>query len=163
MTFHLFGTWWMNKKTNFIVKHLCFWKFVHLCTRHNVHTCKRCPITHSTAIKQSGAKISRWKDAGRSGWNCWRTCHRLDRWHFVRQFCSKDCLCVWPFIRYRFIAEQIYLLRFKGRKFNPQMLGGSGVLNTPLMFELTTRIYLWSIKGKIWVIGKLCYLFIINR
>ena len=30
------------------------------------------------------------------------------------------------------MAEQIYPLTFEGRESNPRMLGGSGVLNTPL-------------------------------
>ena len=31
------------------------------------------------------------------------------------------------------MAEQIYPLTFEGREFNPRILGGLGVLNTPLI------------------------------
>ena len=37
------------------------------------------------------------------------------------------------------MAKQIYPLIFEGRKFNPRMLGGSGVLNTPLLDSLMDK------------------------
>ena len=45
------------------------------------------------------------------------------------------------------MAEQIYPLTFEGRESNPRMLGGSGVLNTPLnvcaLIVLITSPIVW--------------------
>ena len=38
------------------------------------------------------------------------------------------------------MAEQIFPLTFEGREFNPRMLGGSGVLNTPLALLVTNLL-----------------------